>query len=313
MDMIRRKISFLVFLSLVLSKCKKETIILPQEALYLDEIVEEFSVFKPCDTILAPDYQLSRAINAAPTISRLFYLQQPSSELVLLGRALENINFQDNRTLYFHGLTIAEPALDHPVFILSEDEVDIGVFGASNLYLAGQSDNFEERFLFITSTDALASSAFGPGDLFKVRLYDMEMQQNELKVNHKLQLNATAPSGGAPSFQYESLPLPDPEELSAIQQAIINMRAGSFPFDPDNQDKKFDLQLGLYQRDLRFVDGLQRNPSFLALLSEDNQQTALALGRMVKNRSISAFFCLSEQKNWNNSTTLAPNIPTALD
>ncbi|MEM6380489.1 MAG: hypothetical protein AAF705_20055 [Bacteroidota bacterium] len=311
--MITKKISVLILLTLLLSNCKKEAIFLPQEALYLDEIVEDFSVFKPCDTILAPNYQLTRAFNATPSISRLFYLEQPNSELVLLGRATEDINFQDNRAIYFHGLTIAEPSLDAPVFILSEDEVDIGVFGASNLYLVGQADNFETRFLLLTSTDALASSAFGTGDLFKVRLYDMEVQQGQLTVNHKLQLNATAPSGGAASFQYESLPAPDQQEMDAIQNAIANMRAGTFPFDPANQDKKFDLQLALYQRDFRFVEGLQRNTSFFELLSEDNQQTALALGRLLQNRSVSAFFCLSEQRNWSNTGSLAPNIPTALD
>jgi hypothetical protein len=307
-----RAFVLLVLLLPFLNACLEEPI-LPKESLYSDNIIEEFSVFDPCDTIQTPAYRLTRALNVGTEISRLFHLQQPSSDLVLLGRAATNTTFQNKRELFFHGLTIADQQSAEPVFILSEDKVGLGSLAADNIYLIGQAGSFENRYLFLSSSDALASAAVGRGDVFKVRLYELEEAQDTLTVKHKLQLNATASGASITIFEFASSPLPDKEEIQVIQDAITKMRSGSFSFDPANQVKKIDLQLALYQRDFRFAEGLFKKPSFLNLLSDESQQTISVLNRVIEQKAITAFFCLSDQETWAVSNNLAPGIPTPLD
>lgn len=311
--MIRKSIIALLFLWSTLYACVKEEPVLPQEALYFDEIIDAFSVFDPCDTIEAPKYQLGRVFNAQAEIKRLFYLQQPNSELVLLGRSTKDTTFQDNSGLYFHGLSVADQQLEEPVFILSEDEVDLDLFAVDNIYLIGKASTFGSRYLFLSSSDALAAATLGVADLFKVRLYEIEATQGTIRVKHKFQLNATSSSDGMISYAFESRLLPNNQEVQVIQDAIAKIKTGSYAFDPTNQVKNFDQQLGLYQRDFRFAEGLLKDTSFLNLLSAENQQILKVLNRMVTQQSIPFFFCLSDQKNWTTSNSLAPGIPTPLD
>lgn len=296
-----------------LSACIKEEPILPQESLYGDNIIEAFSVFDPCDTIQRPAYQLARAFNAETTIKRLFYLQQPASDLVLLGRSVENTAFEDNTELYFHGLSVLDQQSNEPLFILSEDEVDVDLFAADNIYLIGQASAFGSSYLFLSSSDALASAAFGVGDLFKVSLYEIEEHQGTLTVQNKLQLNGTASGSSSINFEFESRPLPNNEEVQTIQKTITQLKAGNYPFDPASQAKKFDLQLALYQRDFRFAEGLLQNTNLLNLLSAENQQSIRILNQIIQQKSITAFFCMSDQKTWTTANNLAPGIATPID
>ncbi|GAB5554877.1 MAG: hypothetical protein Sapg2KO_44680 [Saprospiraceae bacterium] len=293
--------------------CQKEEPVLPQEALYFDEIVDEFYLLDPCDTILAPAYQLTRAFDASSEISRLFYLQQPRSELVLLGKAATDLVFQDNRMLYLNGLSVADEQLGEPVFVLSESEVELDLFAVDNIYLIGKASSFENRYLFLSSSDALATNTMGVRDLFKVRLYEVEEDQGTITVRHKLQLNATISEDDVISYTFESRLLPDNEETQIIQDAIAEMRTGSYVFDPTTKVKTIDLQLELYQRDFPFAQGLLKDTNFLNLLSEESQDVLSVLDRMVAQKSITAFFCLSDQKIWKSRAGLASNIPTPLD
>lgn len=293
--------------------CLKEEPILPQDALYVESIIEEFSVFDPCDTVQGPAYQLSRRLEAETTIRRLFYLQEPNRALVLLGRAAGNTAFEENTELYFHGLSVLEENEDDPTYILSEDEVNIDLFAASNLYLIGKASAFDQHYLFLTSSDGLAASTFGEGDVFKVQLYEVEETSGMFSVRNKMELNAKSSGGASVRFEYASLPLPNAEETAVIQQAITDIKAGNYAFDPANQVKKFDSQLSLYQRDFRFAAGLVADTELLSLLSEENQRAVRVLERMVEQRSVTAFFCLSEQQIWSVSNNLAPQISTPLD
>lgn len=311
--MIRKVIIALLFLWSTLYACVKEDPVLPQESLYFDEIIDAFSVFDRCDTIEAPKYQLARAINAQTEIRRLFYLQQPNSELVFLGRSAKDTAFQDNSGLYFHGLSVADQQLEEPVFILSEDEVDLELFAVDNIYLIGKASTFGSRYLFLSSSDALAATTSGAADLFKVRLYEIEATQDTIIFNHKLQLNATSSSDGMITYAFESRLLPNKQEVQVIQEAIAKIKTGSYSFDPTKQVKNFDQQLGLYQRDFRFAEGLLQDTSFSKLLSEENQEVLNVLNQIVTQESIAAFFCLADQKKWTSSNNLAPNISTPLD
>ena len=90
------------------------------------------------------------------------------------------------------------------------------------------------------------------------------------------------------------------------------MKSGTYPFDALSQPKKFDLQMGLHQRDFKFAQGVI-DEGFIDLLSEENQNAIKTIARFSNVKTVTALVCLTDQQEWSISDDLAANISTPLD
>ncbi len=297
--------------SILLCSCLDEEE-LSVDALYSEELVEEFTIFDPCDTITAPNYRVTRASLIGDKIERLFHMTYPAGEILFLGRSLPNNIDYNKQQLFYQGMTILDRHNDSPTFVLFEDKT--GVIGFDNVFLIGQENAFETDYFLCTSSDALSAAIFNDGDLFKVNLYEIQERDGSITISKALVLNATSGASQRAQYDYRETapPVTNSQEFNDIENFITLMKSGTYPFDPSAQVKKFDLQLGLHQRDFKFAQGLIEE-DFLNILSEENQKAIRAIATFSNVRAISALDCLTDQEEWSISDPLAADIPSPLD
>ena len=282
------------------------------DALYSEELIEEFKIFDPCDTIRAPEYKVSRAAIIGEGIDRLFHLKYPIGEVLFIGRSLANNTDFDRRQLFYHGMTIDDFSNDHPTYVLFEDNT--GVAGFDNVFLIAQQNSYDTNYLLGASSDGLRAAVGGDGDLFKINLYEIQEDNGNIGVSKFFILNAT--TGASRRAQYDYMqagpPEPNSEEFRKIENFITSMKSGTYPFDALSQPKKFNLQLGLHQRDFKFAQGVI-DEGFIDFLSEENQKAIETIARFSKVKTITALTCLTDQQDWTISDDLAANIRMPLD
>lgn len=307
------RISILLFISLSIFVCScLDEEELSVDALYSEELIEEFTIFDPCDTIKAPDYRVSRAAIVGEGIERLFHMTYPFGEILFLGRSLANNTSFNKLELFYQGMTIDDPLNDSPTFILSEDNT--GVVGFDNVFLIAQQGELETNYLLGTSSDGLRAAIGGDGDLFKVNLYEIQESNGSITISKALVLNATSGASQRAQYDYRETTPPgtNSQQFNEIENFITLMKSGTYPFDPSAQAKKFDLQLGLHQRDFKFAQGVI-DEGFVDMLSAQNQKAIRAIAKFSNVKAISALDCLTDKEEWSISDNLGANIPSPFD
>jgi len=309
----RKSLILIPVISLFLYSCLDEET-LSVDALYSEDIIEEFTIFDPCDTISGPDYQVTRALSVGSEIERLFHFTHPLGEALFIGRSLENNTDFDKRQLFFQGLTIVDNLNSNPTFVLLEDNT--GVQGFENVFLIAQQGSLTSNYLLGTSSNALTAAISAAGDAFKVNLYEIRESNENITITNFLRLNATsgASAGQEPNYNYNSStpPSSNSQAFQEIENFITLIRSGMYPFDAQAQAKKFDLQLGVIQRDFQFAQGLIQD-DLINQLTMENQNAIQTLTRFINGKIISSLRCLTDEQAWSVTEDVGSDISSALD
>lgn len=297
--------------SILLYSCLDEEE-LPVDALYSEDLIEEFEIFDPCDTITAPNYRVARVANPSTEIERLFHLTTPVNEVLFLGRSLANNADFNKRELFYHGMTVDYNSDAQSIYILSEDNT--GVQGFDNVFLLAQEGDYNTNYLLGVSSNQLTAGVNIEGDLFKISLYEIEEVAAKISIVNHMRLEAKS-NVNSTIYNYFSsgIPSDDSQEFKEIDNFITLMKSGAYPFDPQEQAKKFDLQLGVNQRDFQFAQGLIEDRDLFGELSATNKEVVKTVARLIKDKIIVALFCLTDEQKWTVSDNIGSNLSSPLD
>ena len=300
----------ILLISVLVFACSDEEEVLSVDRLYSEPLIDEFSVFDPCDTISPPQYQITANVASTDEIGRLYSLNHPFGRLLVIGRSAGVTSAIDATELSYHGMTIMDDNSNDPSFVLFEDDNDEP--GFQHVYILGKQSVFSTNFLFITATDALRASTFGDGDLFILKCYEIEQAGDDIQVVNSFNLNALSGNSSAIRYVYENADPPTNEELQQIERFTMQMKGGAYPFSISLQRLKLRLQLGLNQRDLRFAEGMVQS-ELMGQLSSKNQELIRDLDRFLELNLFSAFLCAEDGEFFTVSDDVGSGIASPLD